>query len=129
MHARAGYSHVELTTVLAIVATIMVLAVPSTIVGEPDRPKRTTTQNLRLIRTAIELYVTDHGGELPGQNGDLAHSLSGYFDDRDVFPDYDWICGGTVRYVRDGQDMYGRSDKPPCWSYNLETGEIDPFEP
>lgn len=125
MQCRCGFSRIEIITVLAIIATMLIIAVPSSIVGEAPAPTLSGTQRLKMVRTAIDLYRKDHDGEIPGLECDLAKCLKPYFPNNDVYPTKDWVCGGTVEYVRGERSLNRVEHSEHYWRYDLDSGQIE----
>jgi prepilin-type N-terminal cleavage/methylation domain-containing protein len=65
-----GFSLVELVIVIVILAVISAIALPRISRGAKGADESAVAQNLRVLRSAIELYASEHGGTYPGANGD-----------------------------------------------------------
>ncbi len=62
---RSGFSLIELVIVVVIIAIIGAIAIPKMSRGAAGAGDSATIQNLSTMRSAIELYSTEHGGTYP----------------------------------------------------------------
>jgi prepilin-type N-terminal cleavage/methylation domain-containing protein len=80
MRARHGFSLIELVVVVVIVGLLAAVAIPrfgTAAVGASDAA---LTENLSMVRRAIDLYHAEHGGLYPAATT-LEAQLVGYTDD------------------------------------------------
>jgi prepilin-type N-terminal cleavage/methylation domain-containing protein len=70
-HARRGFSLIELVIVVVIIGIIAAIAIPRMSRGASAADDSALAQNLQIIRSAIELYQTEHGGTFPTANGSV----------------------------------------------------------
>ena len=62
---RRGFSLIELVIVVVIIAIIAAIAVPKMSRGATGASEAALMQNLAQMRTAIDLFVAEHGGTYP----------------------------------------------------------------
>ncbi len=61
-----GFSLVELVIVIVIIGIISAIAIPRMSRGAAGANESALTSNLAILRSAIDLYQSDHNGTLPG---------------------------------------------------------------
>lgn len=61
-----GFSLVELVIVIVIIGIISAIAIPRMSRGAAGANDSALTSNLAILRSAIDLYQSDHNGTLPG---------------------------------------------------------------
>jgi general secretion pathway protein G len=66
---RSGLSVVELVIVVCIIGILAALVVPLVQNQATDAKTAAATDNLRILRSTIELYAANHAGVPPGYNG------------------------------------------------------------
>lgn len=69
-NTRNAFTLVELVVVVLILGIIAAVAVPRVIRSTSSAGESALKQDLAAIRSAIELYASDHGGIFPGANAD-----------------------------------------------------------
>lgn len=71
MHRRTkhAFSLVELVIVIVILGVIAAIAVPRISRGAAGADESSLRQSLAVMRTAIEMYSAEHGGDYPGKDG------------------------------------------------------------
>ena len=67
--SRGGFSLIELVIVVVIIGIIAAIAIPRMSRGTAAAGDSALGGNLNLLRSAIELYATEHGGKFPGELG------------------------------------------------------------
>jgi len=67
---RRGFSLVELVIVIVIIGIIAAIAIPRVSRGSKGAGESSLSSNLAVLRNAIEMYASEHGGDYPGKNGD-----------------------------------------------------------
>jgi general secretion pathway protein G len=95
-----GFSLVELVIVIVILAVISAIALPRISRGAKGADESAVAQNLRVLRSAIELYASEHGGAFPGQKGDgtnVAATAEAFVSQLTTYSDK----AGTVADARD----------------------------
>lgn len=141
---RRGFSLVELVIVIVILGVIAAIAVPRISRGAKGADESAVRQDLSILRTAIEMYSAEHGGDYPGDTEEkFADQLLKYSDK-----------SGNTSDTKTGKFIYGpylRQQIPPLpvgdkagmnavkvgntgpavdasgdygWIYNYETGQI-----
>jgi prepilin-type N-terminal cleavage/methylation domain-containing protein len=63
---KSGFSLIELVIVIVILAVISAIALPRISRGAKGADESALSQNLAVIRSAIEMYAAEHGGTFPG---------------------------------------------------------------
>ncbi len=63
---RSGFSLVELVIVIVIIGIIAAIAIPRVSRGAKGAGDSALRSNLAVLRSAIELYASEHGGTFPG---------------------------------------------------------------
>ena len=61
-----GLSLIEILLIIVIIVLLAILAIPRMVDTTEDTQEAMLTGNLALLRTAIQLYYHQHGGQLPG---------------------------------------------------------------
>ncbi|MBX3384270.1 MAG: prepilin-type N-terminal cleavage/methylation domain-containing protein [Phycisphaeraceae bacterium] len=74
---RAAFSLIELVIVVVIIGILAAIAVPRMSRGAAAASDSALSANLSVIRSAIELYQTEHGGSYPAL-ADLEKALTQY---------------------------------------------------
>jgi general secretion pathway protein G len=77
---RRAFSLIELVIVVVIIAIIAAIAIPRMSRGAAGAADSALSGNLRVLRTALDLYATEHGGNYPPV-AQLADALTKYSDE------------------------------------------------
>lgn len=131
---RRGFSLIELVIVVVIIGIIGAIAIPRMSRGVENAGDSALTANLSVLRSAIDLYQSEHGGKFPASST-ITEQLTQYSDD-----------AGTVSATKSSSHIYGPYLRalPPLpvgsskgatrisnaagsnvgWIYNETTGEI-----
>jgi prepilin-type N-terminal cleavage/methylation domain-containing protein len=72
-----GFSLIELVIVVVIIGIIAAIAIPRMSRGASAARDGALTQDLNVLRSAIELYQAEHGGDFP-PHATVAMHLTGY---------------------------------------------------
>jgi len=126
---RPGFTLVELVVVLMILAILVAIAAPRAFETSRTATDNGVRQTLGVIRSAIDRYAAEHGGALPGADGqeatflaDLKNYLRG-----SEFP----MCPvDAARYntihMMSGNELPGTGGTvgTHSWAYNYETGDF-----
>src|SRR4051794_35652184 len=75
-----GFSLIELVIVVVIIAIIGAIAIPKMSRGAAGAADSALIQNLSVLRSALDLYQTEHGGSYP-VIGSMPDALTKYTDD------------------------------------------------
>ena len=75
-----GFSLIELVIVVVIIAIIGAIAIPRLSRGSAGAADSAVVGNLRVLRSATDLYATEHGGTYPSIT-DLPTALTEYSND------------------------------------------------
>ena len=67
--SRGGFSLIELVIVVVIIGIIAAIAIPRMSRGTAGAADSALSGNLNVLRSAIELFATEHGGKFPGELG------------------------------------------------------------
>lgn len=78
--ARPAFSLIELVIVVVIIGIIGAIAIPRMSRGAEGAADSALTANLATIRSALDLFATEHGGRYPAF-GDLPNALIQYSDE------------------------------------------------
>ena len=76
-----GFSLIELVIVVVIIAIIGAIAIPRLSRGAAGAADSALVGNLRILRSAIDLYASEHGGAFPSATN-VATQLTQYSDDQ-----------------------------------------------
>ena len=90
--SRRGFSLIELVIVVVIIGIIAAIAIPRMSRGTAGAADSAVSGNLNVLRNAIELYATEHGGKFP--TADINTQLTQYTaDDGTVKASKDTVTG------------------------------------
>jgi type II secretion system protein G len=78
---RSGFSLIELVIVVVIIGIIAAIAVPRLSRGAAGASDSALSGDLKVLRSALDMYATEHGGAYPTQAQITAGVLTGYTDD------------------------------------------------
>jgi len=131
---RWGFSLLEVVIVVAIIAILAGMAIPRMSRGAKGASDSALSGDLAVLRNAIDLYATEHGGELPGA-ATINEQLVQYTDGTgatSATKSADYIYGPYVRSVpslpvgaRKGQSKIAAADAADVgWLYTESTGAI-----
>lgn len=146
-----GFSLVELVIVIVIIGVIAAIAIPRVSRGAKGADESALRSNLAILRNAIEMYASEHGGVFPAGVGDGANSAGSEAAFKNQLLKYS-DANGVVSDTKGGAFLYGpylRKQIPPVpvginrgkntvkvadtgptvggdtgWVYNYKTGEI-----
>lgn len=93
--SRNGFSLIELVIVVVIIGILAAIAIPRLSRGSAGAADSALSGNLKNLRTAIDLYATEHGGAFPGATT-IANQLTMYTDDT-----------GATSATKTGNYIYG----------------------
>jgi prepilin-type N-terminal cleavage/methylation domain-containing protein len=91
--ARPGFSMIELVIVVVIIGIIAAIAIPRMSRGSAAAADSAVSQNLSILRNAIDLYQTEHNGTFPAVVGAVTVA--------DQLTKYSTIDGATVSATKD----------------------------
>ncbi len=140
---KSGFSLIELVIVIVILAVISAIALPRISRGAKGADETALSQNLAVVRSAIEMYAAEHGGTFPGTDeATFVAALTKYSDKAGVTADAkDGATGkvygpylhkippltvganagkNTVTVAATGPTAGGSTG----WVYNSKTGQI-----
>jgi prepilin-type N-terminal cleavage/methylation domain-containing protein len=150
---RLGFSLVELVIVIVIIGIIAAIAIPRVSRGAKGASDSALRSNLAVLRSAIEMYASEHGGTFPGASA--AGGSFGAAESADAFKNQILNytdATGAVSDTKDTTHIYGpylRKQIPPLpvgankgssdvtvsdaapaaggttgWVYSFKTGEV-----
>src|SRR3954469_9831143 len=90
-----GFGFIELVIVVVIIAIIGAIAIPRLSRGSAGAADSSLVGNLRVLRSAIDLYASEHGGTYPAA-ATITTQLTQYTDDQ-----------GTVSATKTATAIYG----------------------
>ena len=95
---RTGFSLIELVIVVVIIGIIAAIAIPRMSRGTAGAADSALSGNLSVLRNAIEMYASEHGGKFPGEGTTVApeQQLMQYTDD-----------AGAVSATKTSTHVYG----------------------
>jgi prepilin-type N-terminal cleavage/methylation domain-containing protein len=141
--SRGGFSLIELVIVVVIIGIIAAIAIPRMSRGTAGAADSALGGNLNVLRNAIELYATEHGGKFP--TADIENQLTQYTDDAgtpSATKTATAIYGPYLRKIppvtvgplkndgaKNAEFVTGTSDTPEAtptagWIYNTANGNV-----
>ena len=114
---RSGFSLVELVIVIVIIGIIAAIAIPRVSRGAKGAGDSALRSDLSILRSAIEMYASEHSGTFPGENA--AGGTYGVAASADAFKNqllYYTDSNGGVAEAKDTTHIYGpylRKQIPP----------------
>jgi general secretion pathway protein G len=131
-----AFSLIELVIVVVIIAIIGAIAIPRLSRGSAGAADSSLVGNLRVLRSAIDLYASEHGGTFPAA-GTVAAQLTQYTDDAgatSATKTATHIYGPYLRSIpalpvgaKKGQNGIAAATAATVgWIYNDTTGVIRP---
>lgn len=91
-----GFSLIELVIVVVIIGIIGAIAIPRMSRGAEGASDSALIANLAVLRNAIDLYATEHGGTYPPASS-IADHLTGYST----------VSGASAQATKDATHIYG----------------------
>ena len=131
---RCGFSLIELVIVVVIIGIIGAIAIPRLSRGAEGASDSALAGDLAVLRNAIDLYATEHGGDFPTV-GDFVAQLTTYTDangNDSATKTGAYIYGPYIRKIpalkvgdEKGSTTVAAADAAGVgWVYNATTGEI-----
>ena len=95
---RNGFTLIELVVVVVIIAIIAAIAIPKMSRGSAGAADSAVAQDLATMRSALELYQTEHGGAYPSSTSaaTFLNQLTQYTD-----------ASGSAQATKDTTHIYG----------------------
>jgi len=132
--ARRGFSLVELVIVVVILSIIGAIAIPRMSRGAEGAADSSLTADLSTMRSAIEFYAAEHGGQLP-TFGNFVSQMTEYSDNNGLTQATkggNFIFGPYLREIPELKVGTGKGvstvvatlDGAGGWVYDDSTGEI-----
>ena len=93
-----GFTLIELVVVVVIIAIIAAIAIPKMSRGSAGAADSAVAQDLATMRSALELYQTEHGGTYPSNSSaaTFVNQLTQYTD-----------ASGNAQATKDSTHIYG----------------------
>ncbi len=131
---RRGFSLIELVIVVVIIGIIGAIAIPRMSRGATGAADSALSGNLAVLRNAIDLYQTEHGGLYPTVT-DIVTQLTTYSSDSgatQATKDSTYLFGPYLRSVpplpvgakKNATGIAAADGAGVGWIYNAATGEI-----
>lgn len=128
MNRRKGFTLVELVVVIMILGILAAVAAPKFLDTSAKATDNGIKQSLGVIRDAIELFVAENGGDLPGANGTEAtfkSDIDPYLRGNATFPKCPvGAKDDGVKMVAGAGALAGEAAPTDSWAYGYETGEF-----
>jgi prepilin-type N-terminal cleavage/methylation domain-containing protein len=135
--ARAGFTLVELTVVVTIIAILAAILFPVFSHARESSRKTTCASNLYQVGAALQLYARDYDGRFPPADHDLRPVTQGYLNNSSVLrcagdwvPESAWRgwtgpYSGSYQY-RGGLSIEDRADLPIAgeWAFSHTNGAV-----
>lgn len=137
---RKGFSLIELVIVVVIIGIIAAIAIPKLSRGAAGASDSALSGDLKVLRTALDMYATEHGGTYPTVSQIAAGALTMYTDDTTTAvpqagKDATHIYGPYLRVVPNlpvgakkgasGIDVVANAGTATVgWIYDSSTGKI-----
>ena len=127
MRSRSAFTLVELVVVVMILGILAAVAAPKFLDTSAKATDNGLKQSLGVVRDAIELYAANHGGALPGADGDpltFKTDLDPYLRSRFPRCPVGPAPNRKVRMVNGGGPISGEPNPGRAWRYNYTTGQF-----
>ena len=98
-----GFSLIELVIVVVIIAIIGAIAIPRMSRGAAGASDSALVGNLKVLRSAIDLYANEHGGRFPGVNSSGTTDLTLFNAQMTTYTDDQ----GNANATKTGNYIYG----------------------
>ena len=126
MPRRDGFTLIELVVVIMILGILAGVAAPKLLSVSDSATDNGLKQTLSIVRDAVELYASDHGGDLPpctGVGSDFRKSLAPYM--RGTFP----VCpvGAVMNFdvtPETGATTTADASPTASWKFNTDDGSF-----
>jgi prepilin-type N-terminal cleavage/methylation domain-containing protein len=131
---RRGFSLIELVIVVVIIGIIAAIAIPRMSRGAAGASDSALKGNLAVLRNAIDLYATEHGGTYPAA-GTIVNQLTLYSNDAgatSTTPGTTHIYGPYIREIpklsvgaeKGSAGIAASAAAGIGWIYTAATGQI-----
>jgi general secretion pathway protein G len=127
MRRRNGFTLIELVVVIMILGILAAVAAPRLLGTSGNATDNGIRQSLSVIRDAIELYAADHGGALPGADGNEATFLTDLdpYLRGNAFPKCPvGAKNANIKFTIVAGAIAGEAAPAQGWHYNNKTGEF-----